>query len=510
MKVTQAQRSDLKKLFTRLSLAAASVFLLAGQPAYSQAAISAPLCRQILLGPSLDGLTPFQAQLAESETPLMDWIQASKSNVLPGQIEPLSKELQTFLAAHKGERILIFTDATHPDLKKGEGPKAWTNFRRTVRPQTSGVITVMNVIRSEIEKFGVEVQFVTPEEFKFHHQIAYQDVVVAVPTTGEIDGIVKQKKNLAVHIMVEGSVGKAAKKYLTERGIPYSTAYHTDFPQYVMGAVKYYTEKYLGQKISNKMMGWLEKPERKEALAELVLNDLAKFHKHSEGIMVPTQSMLDTLVAKGFPIDDVRKWSHGVDLEKFAYQAKPNTEWYEAKAKELGLIGPNEKLKKPVMLFVGRVGDEKNIEFFLDLPVAGTKVVVGDGPLLPGLKGNPKYKDVLFFGRQPHASVPEFMANADVFPFASLSETFGLVNLEAAAAGTPVVTFDYLKEIIGSPEVGRTVPHTGNREKDLLTFAQAVNEAVALPREGVRAYAEEWSWHKSIVEMLAYMKFLSK
>jgi glycosyltransferase involved in cell wall biosynthesis len=225
--------------------------------------------------------------------------------------------------------------------------------------------------------------------------------------------------------------------------------------------------------------------------------------------MVPTQSMLNTLVEKGFPLEDVRQWSHGVDLTKFPVNLNPKAEWYEAKAVEAGLLPAGAHLKEPILLFVGRVGDEKNIEFFLDLPVEGTKVVVGDGPLLPSMKANPKYKDVLFFGRQPHSSIPEFMANASVFPFASLSETFGLVNLEAAATGTPVVTFDYLKEIIASPSVGRTVPFTGNRETDLQNFATATQEALRLDRQGVRSYAENWSWNKSIVEMLAYLHYLT-
>lgn len=449
----------------------------------------------------------FSLNADEGKLSLLELLQLSKANVKPEQITELTKNLESYLSQHKGERILIFTDATSPTLKKGEGPKAWTNFRRSVRPQTSGVITVMNVIKSEIEKFGIEVRFVTPEEFKLHHQISYQDVVLAAPMKSELDRIVNEKKNLAVHIMVEGSVGKAAKKYLEKKGIHYSTAYHTDFPQYVIGFIKFYSEKFLGQKFSAYLMKWLEKPERKEALSQLVLNDLAKFHKHSEGVMVPTKSMLDTLVAKGFPVNDLRQWSHGVDLEKFKFNASPKVEWYEAKARELGLISKNDKLKEPIMLFVGRVGDEKNIEFFLDLPVEGTKVVVGDGPLLPAMKE--KYKDVLFFGRQPHSLVPELMANANVFPFPSLSETFGLVNLEAAATGTPVVTFDYLKEIIASPAVGRTVALSGNRETDLQNFADAVNEALKLDRYGVRKYSEGWSWKKSIIEMLTYMHYLT-
>jgi|GEM_PF-2530038 len=449
-----------------------------------------------------------QAKLASSPNPLLDWIQATKSNVRPDQVKPLSEELKRFLSAHKGERILIFTDATSPDLVKGQGPRAWSNFRRTIRPQTSGVITVMNVMRAEIAKYGVDVRFVTPEEFKFHYQIDYQDVVLAAPTQAELDRIVGEQKNLAIHIMVEGSVGKAAKKYFQKLGIPYSTAYHTDFPQYVMGAIQFYAQRFLGLKITQSLMNWLQVKERREALAELVLNDLAKFHRHSEGVMVPTKAMLDDLVAKGFPVEDVRQWSHGVDLEKFVPVAEgPSADWYTAKAIELGVLPAGSKLKAPILLFVGRVGEEKNIEFFLDLPVEGTKVVVGDGPLLPAMKA--RYPSVVFMGRQPHSMVPEFMAHAHAFPFPSRSETFGLVNLEAAATGTPVVTFDYLKEIIADPSVGRTVPFTGNRQADLQAFAAATNQVLALNRAGVRAYAEDWSWEKSIVEMLTYFRFLT-
>jgi glycosyltransferase involved in cell wall biosynthesis len=221
--------------------------------------------------------------------------------------------------------------------------------------------------------------------------------------------------------------------------------------------------------------------------------------------MVPTQAMLRELERHGFPAEDLRLWSHGVDLEMFSFNPTPNIAWYQEMARKHSLIGPTDKLSGPILLFVGRLGEEKNVEFFLDLPVEGTKVVVGDGPLLGELKR--KYPKALFFGRQPHDLVPRFMENANVFPFPSLSETFGLVNLEAAATGTPVVVFDYLKEILSDPAVGRTVPFSGNRDHDLSAFAAATNEVLSRDRSKVRTYAEGWSWDRSVIEMLAYLRY---
>ncbi|MEZ5649933.1 MAG: glycosyltransferase [Burkholderiaceae bacterium] len=166
-------------------------------------------------------------------------------------------------------------------------------------------------------------------------------------------------------------------------------------------------------------------------------------------------------------VRDVVIWGRGVDTELFC------------PGRSDALAG----LPRPIHLSVGRLAPEKNLEAFLDLPLPGSKVVIGDGPRARRLRE--RYPEVRFLGPIAHELLPPFYRAADVFVFPSRTDTFGLVMLEALACGTPVAAFP-----ADAPMalLDRTV---GAIDEDL---REACSRAVELNRLTARAYAERFTW----------------
>jgi glycosyltransferase involved in cell wall biosynthesis len=144
-------------------------------------------------------------------------------------------------------------------------------------------------------------------------------------------------------------------------------------------------------------------------------------------------------------------------------------------------------MARPIFLNVGRVAVEKNIEAFAGLDLPGNKVIIGDGPQLEELKRN--YKDVVFLGAKFGEELAACYASADVFVFPSLTDTFGLVVLEAMAAGTPVAAFDATgpRDVIPGSGAGTITALDGD-------LAKGAIDCLALNRDTARAHAETYSW----------------
>lgn len=187
-------------------------------------------------------------------------------------------------------------------------------------------------------------------------------------------------------------------------------------------------------------------------------------------MMVTTESMRDELLAKGFR--NITAWARGVDTKLFTPDLRDEK------------TGVYAGLQRPVFVNVGRVAVEKNIEGFLELDLPGTKVVVGDGPQLDALKK--KYPAAVFTGPKYDEELARHFADADVFVFPSRTDTFGLVNLEAMACGTPVASFPVPgpKDIIGTSGAGAF-------DDDLRAASLA---CLAMDRKVARAHAETFSW----------------
>jgi glycosyltransferase involved in cell wall biosynthesis len=197
------------------------------------------------------------------------------------------------------------------------------------------------------------------------------------------------------------------------------------------------------------------------------------FHKPSGRLMVATPTMREELSRHGFR--NISAWSRGVDTEHFRPRAEGEPDIFA-------------DLPKPIFLYVGRVAVEKNIEAFVALDLPGTKVVVGPGPQLDELKV--KYPKVVFKGPKSGDELAAHYACADVFVFPSLTDTFGLVILEAMAAGTPVAAYPAPGPIDLIPGSGAGVL--------ALTATEGLREAclqcLDLDRKAVRAFAEKFSW----------------
>ena len=252
----------------------------------------------------------------------------------------------------------------------------------------------------------------------------------------------------AIHIATEGPLGWAARSHCLANGLPFTTAYHTRFPQYVHARFRV-------------PVSWTYRM-------------LRRFHAPSSGIMVATQTIEDALNDRGFTTT-IKRWTRGVDIDLFRPRGKD------------AIDAP-----RPVHLFVGRVAVEKNIEAFLRLDLPGSKVVVGDGPLRQTL--GRRYPEVRFLGARFGEDLAACFAAADVFVFPSLTDTFGLVLLEAMASGVPVAAYPVpgpLDVVDGSD--------AGVLDDDL---AVAARRALEIPAERCRAYAETFSWERSVDQFL--------
>ncbi len=320
-------------------------------------------------------------------------------------------------------RVLIVTDA-------------W-------EPQVNGVVRTLQQLGGELRNMGHEVRYVTPQSFKTIPCPTYPEIRLALWPLKWMRKTVAEFSPCAIHIATEGPLGLAARNFCVRHGLPFSTSFHTRFPEYI-----------------NARFG---------TPVEWGYTFLRWFHRPAQTMMVATRSLQDEMRERRFPSTAI--WSRGVDVELF--RPRP-----ELKAGDwLGL-------PRPIWLYVGRVAVEKNIESFLKLDLPGSKLVVGGGPQLESLKSH--YPEVHFAGPKFGEELAEHYAASDCFVFPSLTDTFGLVTLEALASGTPVAAYPVQgpKDVIGDAPVGCL-------RDDL---ASACRAAVKISPDRARAFALEYSW----------------
>lgn len=318
-------------------------------------------------------------------------------------------------------------------------------------PQVNGVVTTLLELVRHLEAEGHRVQVIQPGQFRTRPCPGYAGIALALSPKEELTRRLDEFEPDAIHLATEGPLGWAGRRYCLDRGLAFTTAFHTKFPEIANAAVR-------------APVGW------GYAL-------LRHFHRPSSGIMVPTTSVLRMLEQRGFR--NLRAWTHGVDTSLFRFHA---------------LAAPHpvlDELPRPLALFVGRVSYEKNIEAFLQMKFPGSKVVCGVGPREQQLKA--RHPHVRWLGVMPREELAKVYAAADVFVFPSHADTFGLVMVEAMACGTPVAAFpvDGPLEVLARARPDGEGALGGAMHEDLrhATFA-----ALATPRHEARERALDFSW----------------
>lgn len=261
-------------------------------------------------------------------------------------------------------------------------------------PQTNGVVRTLSTTGEELRRLGHSVEFITPDRFDTVSFPTYKEIKLAYNPFKKMGQIINDFNPNVIHIATEGPLGLAARSYALKNELPFTTSYHTKFPEYLS------SQLYVPPFLTYAYLRW--------------------FHKSSSSIMTSTGSLRDELRTKGF--GNLKHWSRGVDIELF-------------KPREKAFLD----LPRPIFLYVGRVSYEKNIKDFLDLDLPGTKLVVGNGPQLESLKL--EYPSVVFAGKREGEELAKFYSSSDVFVFPSKTDTFGLVLIEALASGIPVAAY---------------------------------------------------------------------
>ncbi len=320
-------------------------------------------------------------------------------------------------------------------------------------PQVNGVVRTLTSLARSASALGAEIDFLTPDGFPSFGVPTYPGLRIALPNRREIAARIEAVSPDAIHIATEGPIGWAVRAYCRRRKLAFTTSYTTRFPEYI--AV------------------------RSIVPATLSYAVLRHFHAAAAMTMVATASLRQELGARGFR--KLGTWTRGVDTDLFT----PND------AAELDL-------PRPIFMTVGRVAVEKNLEAFLSLDLPGSKIVIGDGPQKAELER--RYPKARFLGEKTGKDLPSHLAAADVFVFPSRTDTFGVVQLEALACGTPVAAFP----VTGPLDVIADHP-VGALDSDLRS---ACIRALGISRETCRSFALERSWENSARQFIGNLSAL--
>lgn len=306
-------------------------------------------------------------------------------------------------------------------------------------PQVNGVVTTLAELVRQITEMGHQVEVIHPGQFRTMPCPGYAGIELALRPRRALRAMLDAAQPDAIHIATEAPLGLAARAYCKRRNLPFTTSFHTRFAEYV-------------QMRTGLPLSW-------------GYAFLRWFHNGGERMMTATPGLVEELKSRGFKNPVL--WARGVDTELFRPRAKDFLD-----------------VPRPVLLYTGRVAVEKNIEAFLRLETPGTKVVVGDGPQREELER--QYPAVRFVGYQHGEALARHMAAADVFVFPSLTDTFGLVMLEALACGIPVAAFP-----VQGPQDVILDRRVGCLDEDL---SRAIDTALGLDSADCREYALRYSW----------------
>lgn len=318
-------------------------------------------------------------------------------------------------------------------------------------PQINGVVNTLARTREQLENLGHTVHVISPQGFRTVPMPTYPEIRLALFAGRRVRARLDELKPDAVHIATEGPLGLAARRWCLRNRFPFTTSFHTQFPEYVWLRTR------LPLSLSYRLMRW--------------------FHGPASTVMVATPTLHQRLTNRGFK--NLGLWSRGVDTKLFCPRQKSFVD------------GP-----RPIFLYMGRVAIEKNIETFLHLDLPGTKYVVGGGPDLEMLKR--RHPAVRFTGYQTGIDLAKHVAGADVFVFPSRTDTFGLVIIEALACGVPVAAFP----VQGPIDIVQNGV-TGYLSENLATAAR---DALTIDPQRCREEALKYTWEACTQQFLAHVR----
>lgn len=310
----------------------------------------------------------------------------------------------------------------------------------------NGVVRTLTQTVAELKKAGHEVEVIAPSDGYWTMPLpTYPDIRLAPFAKWDVEKRIVHFGPEAIHIATEGPLGQAARSLCLKWGMPFTTSYHTKFPEYIKARLPFMP-------------------------LSVPYKFVRDFHNSGGQVMVTTPSMVAFLEKRGFK--KLAPWARGVDLSIFSPEKRFEPE------------DVYKDLPRPIFVNVGRVAVEKNIEAFLNLDLPGSKVIVGKGPQMEELVK--KYPDAHFVGPKFGEELARHYADADVFCFPSKTDTFGLVIIEAMATGTPVAGYP----VSGPVDI---IPgsNAGVVSDDL---KQACLDCLELKREDAAAHAQNYSW----------------
>lgn len=323
------------------------------------------------------------------------------------------------------------------------------------KPQVNGVVTTLSKTTETIQHQGHDVLVINPSDCNTIPCPTYPEIRLALKPKTHVYKQIDEFQPTHIHISTEGPLGLAARKYCIKNHLAFTTSYHTQFPEYIR--------------------------ERFPIPLTISYKFFKHFHSKATRTMVGTPHQRKILEDRGFK--NLSLWTRGVDTATF----KPG---------DKNLV----PYQHPIWIYVGRVAVEKNIEAFLSLDIPGTKVVIGDGPATAELRS--KYSNVKFEGYKFGAELAAHIASGDVFVFPSLTDTFGVVMLEAMACGLPVAAFP----VTGPRDVVRN-GKTGILHENLKT---ACNEALKLNPQDCLDQANEYTWEQATLQFINNLALANK
>jgi glycosyltransferase involved in cell wall biosynthesis len=328
-------------------------------------------------------------------------------------------------------------------------------------PQVNGVVRTLAATVAELDRRGYEVELITPQRFATLPLPGYSQIRLALAPRFTARRLLDAFAPDIVHIATEGPIGWAARGWCKDRGTPFTSAFHTRFPDYL--AVRTGID-------ANRFWPLMR-----------------RFHAPSRAVLVSTTSLANELEGRG--IGPTAPWGRGIDGWTF----RPDGEAHPALA----------ALPRPILLNVGRVAPEKNLEAFLAAQVPGTKVVVGDGPDLERLRG--LYPDAVFTGALAGEELASAYRAADVFVFPSRTDTFGLVLIEALACGLPVAALPVPGplDVLGTHGRGGRSPLPATFAALDHNLAHAIGKALRLDRSAAAIFGARFTWERATDQFLA-------